>query len=356
MKKYNFYAGPAILPQEVFEEASNAVKDFNGLGLSILEISHRSKDFQAVMDEAYSLARELLSLPEEYDIMFLQGGASSQFGMVPMNVLGESDTAGYVNTGNWSEKAIKDAKLYGNVMILADSSDKDYSYIPKDFDIPSNLKYVHITSNNTVRGTQYHTLPQTGIKLVADMSSDIFSRPIDISKYGLIYAGAQKNMGPAGTTLLIVNKDFISGPVRPLPNMMNYANHISKKSSYNTPPVFAVYVSMLTMRWVKKMGGVIAMNSRNTQKSGHLYDEIDSNHLFYGTTSEEDRSQMSVTFKLHDESFSEEFLSACTEAGCVGVKGHRSVGGFRASIYNAMEMEGVNTLVEVMKDFGKKKG
>lgn len=356
MKKYNFYAGPAILPQEVFKEASQAVLDFNGMGLSILEISHRSAEFQAVMDEAYELVRELLTLPDHYEPMFLQGGASGQFGMIPMNILGDNETAGYVNTGNWAEKAIKDAKLYGNVTLLADSSDKNYSYIPKEYSIPTDLKYLHITSNNTVRGTQYHSLPDTEVKLVADMSSDIFSRPLDIKKYGVIYAGAQKNMGPAGTTLLIVDKNFLNEPVRPLPNMMNYQNHISKKSSYNTPPAFAVYVSMLTLRWVKAQGGVKAMVKKNIEKSTLLYNEIDNNELFFGTTAKEDRSQMSVTFKLQDEELTNTFLEKCAEAGCVGIKGHRSVGGFRASIYNAMELEGVKTLVDVMKDLGSKKG
>lgn len=354
MKKYNFYAGPAILPQEVFKEASEAVLDFNGSGLSILEISHRSADFQAVIDEAYSLVRELLSLPDNYDLMFLQGGASGQFGMIPMNVLGDNDTAGYVNTGNWSEKAIKDAKLFGNVNVVADSSDKNHSYIPKGYDIPTDLKYLHITSNNTVRGTQYHALPDTNVPIVADMSSDIFSRSVDIEKYGLIYAGAQKNMGPAGTTLVIVNKDFLADKPRKTTNMLDYQSHLSKGSTYNTPPVFAIYVSMLTLRWVKANGGVDAMNKRNKEKSNLLYSAIDSNELFYGNTATEDRSDMSVTFKIRDEELTDAFLAKCAEAGCIGVKGHRSVGGFRASIYNAMDIEGVQTLVDVMSDVASK--
>ncbi|MEE9372806.1 MAG: 3-phosphoserine/phosphohydroxythreonine transaminase [Saprospiraceae bacterium] len=356
MKKYNFYAGPAILPQEVFQEASQAILDFNGMGLSLLEISHRSAEFQAVMDEAYALVREILSLPDHYDLMFLQGGASGQFGMIPMNILGDNETAGYVNTGNWAEKAIKDAKLYGEVSILADSADKGHTYIPKNYNIPAHLKYLHLTNNNTVRGTQYHSLPDTEVKIVADMSSDIFSRPIDVEKYGVIYAGAQKNMGPAGTTLVIVDKNFVTEPVRALPNMMNYQNHLSKQSSYNTPPTFAVYVSMLTLRWVKAQGGVDEMAKKNAKKSSLLYQEIDNNEMFYGATAIEDRSQMSVTFKLHDEELSSAFLELCASAGCIGVKGHRSVGGFRASIYNAMEADGVKTLVDVMQDFGAKKG
>ena len=355
MEKYNFYAGPAILPQEVFREASQAVLDFNGSGFSILEISHRSSEFQAVMDEAYALVRELLGLPDAYDLMFLQGGASGQFGIVPMNILGDNETAGYVSTGSWSEKAIHDAKLYGNVKVLADSADKNHSYIPKDYDIPNDLKYLHITSNNTVCGTQYHRFPETDIKLVADMSSDIFSKPIDIEKFGLIYAGAQKNMGPAGATLVIVNKDFVKDQVRILPNMMNYKNHLNKKSSYNTPPTFSVYVAMLTMRWIKSKGGLNAMKRRNEEKSALIYGEIDRNELFYGSTSIEDRSHMSVTFKLHDEKLTQPFLDMCSDSGCIGVKGHRSVGGFRASIYNAMDINGVKALTDTMLEFEKKK-
>jgi len=356
MKKYNFYAGPAILPQEVFQEASQAILDFNGSGLSILEISHRSADFQSVMDEAYFLVKELLNLPENYDLMFLQGGASGQFGMIPMNILRETDTAGYICTGRWSEKAIEDAKLYGQVEIVANSEDKSHSYIPKNYTVPKHLKYLHITSNNTVCGTQFHELPSTDVKIVADMSSDIFSRPIDIQRYGLIYAGAQKNMGPAGATLVIVNKDFVADKARSLPNMFNYHNHLSKQSSYNTPPAFAVYVSMLTMRWVRDQGGLEGMKARNAEKSTLLYHEIDRNSLFFGTTSKEDRSEMSVTFKLQDESLTQTFLDMCDEGGCIGVKGHRSVGGFRASIYNAMDKEGIMVLTSIMKDLEKKKG
>ena len=356
MKKYNFSAGPAILPQSVFEEASQAVVDFNGKGLSILEISHRSPDFQAVMDEAYVLASELLRLPDNYDLMFLQGGASTQFALVPMNILGGSETAGYIETGRWAEKAIEDARLYGNVEILASSSDENYSYIPKEFDVPAHLKYLHITSNNTVCGTQYHRFPETDVKLVADMSSDIFSRPVDINKFGLIYAGAQKNMGPAGTVLVVVDKDFVGTNVRQMPNMFSYANHMAKKSMYNTPPVFAVYVSMLTMRWIKSLGGLEGIQQRNEEKARLIYDEIDKNSLFYGTNATEDRSLMSVTFKLHDENLTNSFLNECKEAGCIGIKGHRSVGGFRASIYNAMEINGVKALVDLMQTFEKAKG
>lgn len=356
MKKYNFSAGPAILPKSVFQEAANAVMDFNGLGLSLIEISHRSTPFQEVMDEAIGLVRELLDLPDNYVPLFLQGGASSQFGMVPMNLLSEDQTAGYIDSGRWSEKAIADARLYGHVSVLASSADDSYTHIPKIYDIPSGLRYLHITTNNTVCGTQFHKLPKTDTPLVADMSSDIFSKPIDIKRFGLIYAGAQKNMGPAGATLVVVDKEFLGKAPRALPNMMDYKNHISKQSMYNTPPVFSVYVSMLTMRWIKSKGGLETMKKRNEAKAQKIYQEIDRNPMFYGTTAKEDRSIMSPTFKLHNEELNGAFLALCEQNGCVGVKGHRSVGGFRASIYNAMEIEGVELLVNLMQSFEKEKG
>ena len=356
MNKYNFSAGPAILPQSVFQEAANAVVDFNGMGLSLIEISHRSAPFQEVMDESMALVRELLVLSDQYEPMFLQGGASGQFGMVPMNLLGEDQTAGYIDSGRWSQKAIEDARLYGNVAVLASSKEDNYAYIPKKYDVPEGLRYLHITSNNTVCGTQFHSFPVTQTKLVADMSSDIFSKPIDISKFGLIYAGAQKNMGPAGATLVVVDKDFYGKAPRPLPNMMDYKNHISKQSMYNTPPVFAVYVSMLTMRWIKAQGGLEAMQKRNEAKASLIYEEIERNPMFFGTTAKEDRSLMSPTFKLYNENLNAAFLTLCEESGCIGIKGHRSVGGFRASMYNAMETEGVKLLVSLMQSFEKEKG
>jgi len=356
VSKFNFYAGPAILPKEVFAEASEAVKDFNGIGLSILEISHRSKDFQAVMDEAQALAKELLSIPDSHEVLFLQGGASSQFMMTPMNVLGENDVAAYIDTGNWSAKAIKEANLFGKTEVVASSKEDGYKHVPKENALPDGARYLHITSNNTVRGTQYKSYPGISVPLVADMSSDIFSRPVDVSKFGVIYAGAQKNMGPSGTTLVIVDKDFVAEPVRPVPTMLNYNTHIGKQSMFNTPPVFPVYVSMLTMRWVKAKGGVATMNEINTRKSNLLYDFLDQSSLFYSPIVKEDRSKMNAVFLMQDESRSDAFMSAATDAGCIGVKGHRSVGGFRASIYNAMPEEGVQTLVDVMTEFERSGG
>ncbi len=349
MKVYNFSAGPAILPQSVMQQAGEAAIDYNGIGLSILEISHRSPEFVAVMDEAVSLVKELLKLPDNYEVLFLSGGASSQFFMTAMNLLGDNDKAYYVNTGTWSKKAIKEAMAFGQVTVLASSEDKKFSYIPKGYDIPDDGKYLHITSNNTVAGTQYREFPATTMPIVCDMSSDIFSREIDVSKFGIIYAGAQKNMGPAGTTLVIVNKDLLGKIDRKIPTMLDYRTHIEKGSMFNTPPVFPIYVSMLTMRWLKDNGGIAAMEKRNAEKAKLLYDEIDRNPFFRGLTAKEDRSLMNVTFETTNPNDYDTFLKAATEANCSGIKGHRSVGGFRASIYNAMPIEGVQALVDVMK-------
>lgn len=351
MKVHNFSAGPAILPQSVMKEAAEAVVDFNGMGLSILEISHRSPQFVAVMEEAVSLVKELLNVPDNYEVLFLSGGASSQFYMSAMNLLGDNDKAYYVNTGTWSNKAIKEALGFGEVEVLASSQDKKYSFIPKGYKIPSDGKYLHITSNNTVAGTQHHEFPETSMPIVCDMSSDIFSKPIDVSKFGIIYAGAQKNMGPAGTTLVIVNKDLLGKIDRKIPTMLDYRTHIEKGSMFNTPPVYPVYVSMLTLRWLKANGGVAAAEKRNQAKAKLIYDEIDRNPFFRGLTAVEDRSVMNVTFETSNPDDYDVFLKAATAANCSGVKGHRSVGGFRASIYNAMEMESVEALVEVMKGF-----
>ena len=356
MKVYNFSAGPAILPQVVFEEAAQAVLNFQDLGLSILEISHRSKEFQAVMDEAVALSKELLSIPDSHEVLFLQGGASSQFLMTAMNLLNGEEKAGYVDTGTWSAKAIKEAKLFGQVEVLASSKDSNYTYIPKEYEIGDDLKYLHVTSNNTIFGTQYQDFPSSSVPMVADMSSDIFSRSLDVDKFGLIYAGAQKNMGPAGATIVIVNRDFVNEPVREVPTMLNYNTHISKNSMFNTPPVFAVYVSMLTMRWIKSLGGVDAMEKINTEKASLLYDTLDASDLFYAPAREEDRSKMNVVFLLKDETLNDSFLAACSAAKCNGVKGHRSVGGFRASIYNAMSLEGVQALVDVIREFERSNG
>ncbi len=354
--KYNFYAGPAILPREVIEEASKAVLDFNGMGFSLLEISHRTKEFIAVMDEAVALVKELLHIKDDHEVLFLSGGASSQFFMAPMNLLDESMKAAYVDTGTWASKAIKDGKLYGQVDVIASSKDANYSFIPKGYTIDPSYRYLHLTSNNTIYGTQYKSFPETSVPIICDMSSDIFSREIDINKFDLIYAGAQKNMGPAGTTLVVVRKSALGKVSRKIPAMLNYENHIEAGSMYNTPPVFPVYVSMLTLRWIKKNGGVAGIQKMNEAKADALYNEIERNGLFYTPTAHEDRSNMNICFLLHDTVLEKEFLSKCKDAGCFGLEGHRSVGGFRASVYNAMNMEGIEVLIGVMKDFESAKG
>ena len=353
-RKHNFGAGPGILPVEVLKEASEAVLEFNNLGMSLLEVSHRGKDFIAVMDEARQLVKELFNLGADYEVMFLQGGASLQFLMVPYNLLSTSGTAAYINTGTWASKAIKEAKLLGNVNEIASSKDKNFNYIPKNINIPADADYLHITSNNTIFGTQYKKFPDTNVPLVADMSSDIFSKKIDANKFSLIYAGAQKNMGPAGTTLIIVKKDLLGKTGRTIPSMLDYKIHIENDSMFNTPPVFAVYVSMLTLRWIKNNGGLEAMEKRNREKANLIYKELDENPLFNGTAEKEDRSDMNVTFLLKDSALDEEFLNITKGEGISGIKGHRSVGGFRASIYNAMPVESVKTLVEVMQEFAMK--
>lgn len=356
IKKHNFFAGPAILPAEVLEESARAVSNFNGMGLSILEISHRSKEYVAVMDEAFALVRELLNLTDDYEVLFLTGGASTQFYMSAMNMLNNDETACYVDTGTWSTKAIKEANLFGKVNVLASSKDRKFNYIPKSYTVPADSKYLHITSNNTIYGTQLHDWPDVDVPIICDMSSDIFSRPIPIERFGMIYAGAQKNMGPAGTTLAIIRKDMLGRVKREIPTMLNYQTHIDKASSFNTPPVYPIYVCMLTLRWLKSKGGLKSMQVHNETKAAILYNEIDSNPLFEGTAAKEDRSLMNVTFSLKDDSLSESFLQTANEAGCVGLKGHRSVGGFRASIYNAMTIEGVQVLADLMKNFSKKNG
>ncbi|MCZ2100720.1 MAG: 3-phosphoserine/phosphohydroxythreonine transaminase [Chitinophagales bacterium] len=349
--KYNFYAGPAILPREVIEEASQAVLNFSNMGLSILEISHRSKEFVSVMEEAYDLVQQLLNIGNDHTVLFLGGGASTQFSMVPLNLLHAGRKAAYVDTGTWSSKAIRDGRTYGDIDIIASSKDKNYAYIPKGYPIDSSYQYLHITSNNTIYGTQYKAFPETNVPLVCDMSSDIFSRPIDINKFDLIYAGAQKNMGPAGATLVIVRKSALTKSSDLLGATLDYNNHIKGKSMYNTPPVFPVFVSMLNLRWLKKNGGVEAIQAINTQKSNLLYGELDRNGLFYSHVAHEDRSDMNVSFHLHNPELTDAFLEMCKSAGILGVAGHRSVGGFRASIYNAMPLEGVRVLTEVMQAF-----
>ncbi|MDL5511810.1 3-phosphoserine/phosphohydroxythreonine transaminase [Arenibacter sp. M-2] len=353
MKKHNFSAGPCILPQEVIIKASEAVLDFNGLGLSLIEISHRSKDFVAVMDKARSLALELLGLEGKgYQALFLQGGASMEFLMVAYNLLEKK--AGYLNTGTWADKAIKEAKLFGEVMEVGSSEDGNFSYIPKGYSIPRDLDYLHLTSNNTIYGTQIKKFPKTEATLVCDMSSDIFSRQLDFSQFDLIYAGAQKNMGPAGTTLVVVKEEILGKVSRKIPSMLDYKVHIAKESMFNTPAVFPVYVSMLTLEWLQKLGGIAAIEEINEKKAQLLYSEIDLNPLFNGYAHKEDRSNMNATFTLAEEKLKDVFDEMCREAGINGINGHRSVGGYRASMYNALPLESVGTLVDVMSELERK--
>lgn len=353
MKKHNFSAGPCILPQEVMKKASEAVLDFNGLGLSLIEISHRSKDFVAVMEKARSLALELLGLEGKgYKALFLQGGASMEFLMVAYNLLEKK--AGYLNTGTWADKSIKEARLFGEILEVGSSKDKNYSYIPKVYSIPTDLDYLHLTSNNTIFGTQIKKFPKTNAPLVCDMSSDIFSRQLDFSQFDLIYAGAQKNMGPAGTTLVVIKEDILGKVSRKIPSMLNYKVHIEKDSMFNTPPVFPVYVSMLTLEWLQNLGGIAAIEEINERKAQLLYSEIDLNPLFKGFAKKEDRSLMNATFTLSEEKLKDEFDEMCKEAGINGLNGHRSVGGYRASMYNALSLESVGTLVDVMSELERK--
>ncbi len=357
MKKHNFFAGPAVLPEAVKKQAGEAALSLDEMGgLSILEISHRSTFFSDVMEEAQSLVKELLGLGDDFDVMFLTGGASSQFYMVPLNILGSNESAAFVDTGTWSTKAIKEAHRYGNISIIADSKDKNFSYIPKDYDIPTDLRYLHLTSNNTIYGTQLKSLPETNVPIVCDMSSDIFSRKIDPSRYDIIYAGAQKNLGPAGTTIVITRKGILGKTDRDIPTMLDYQTHINKGSMFNTPPVYPVYVCYLTLKWLKELGGVENMAEKNHEKGHLLYDEIDRNPCFEGTVNKEDRSLMNACFLLKDSSKDDIFLKMCDDAGIMGIKGHRSVGGFRASIYNALSKESVQVLVDVMKAFEAKNG
>jgi phosphoserine aminotransferase len=388
MKKLNFNAGPAILPAAVMEEAAEAVRELNGSGLSILEMSHRSPEFEAIIAEARQLVKDLYRLPDDYDVLFLQGGASLQFLMVPFNLLPEAGTASYMDTGGWANKAIKEAKGLGKVHISASSKEQNYNHIPKDVTIAEGSAYFHITTNNTLYGTEINELSRLraalapapkgeanasardavpprltdgqalggkgagiGIPVVADMSSNIFSGPVDATQFDLIYAGAQKNIGPAGATIVAVRKSLLGKTGRKIPTMLDYQVHIDNDSMFNTPSCFAVYVCMLTMRWLKRIGGMEAIGKHNEEKAKLLYDAIDNNELFVGTAAKEDRSRMNVTFLLKDSSRDKEFLEMCEEAGIVGIKGHRSVGGFRASIYNAMPLEHVKVLTEVMAEF-----
>ena len=351
MKKYNFGAGPSILPQEVMKATSDACIEFQGMGLSLMEISHRTKEIQAVMDEAQDLFKELLNIPEGYSVLFLGGGASTQFCMVPFNLMEKK--AAYLNTGVWAKKALKEAKLFGEVVEVASSADANYTFIPKDFEIPADADYFHITTNNTIYGTEIRHDMDSPVPLVADMSSDIFSRPLDVSKYAIIYGGAQKNLSMAGVTFVIVRNDVLGHVSRAIPTMLDYRTHVDKGSMFNTPPVVPIYCALQNLKWIKAQGGVAEMERRAKERAEMLYAEIDRNSLFRGTANKEDRSLMNICFVMNDEykELEAEFLAFAQSKGMQGVKGHRSVGGFRASCYNAMPLEGVKALVACMQEF-----
>ncbi|PNE25046.1 phosphoserine transaminase [Tannerella sp. oral taxon 808] len=353
MKKHNFYAGPSILSEYTIKNTADAVLNFAGTGLSLLEVSHRGKEFVAVNDEARALVKELLDVPATHEVVFLGGGASLQFCMIPFNLLKKK--AAYIDTGTWASKAIKEAKLFGEVDVVASSADKNYTYIPKHYTVAPDSEYLHFTTNNTIYGTEYHKIPEVSVPLVSDMSSDIFSRPIDVSKYNAIYAGAQKNLAPAGVTIIIVRKDALGHVDRPIPTMLDYNTHIKKDSMFNTPPVLPIFSALQTLKWYKQQGGVKVLQKKNQEKAAVLYDEIDRNKLFRGTVEVEDRSLMNVCFVMNDEykELEKEFADFATAAGMIGIKGHRSVGGFRASLYNAMPIESVKALVQTMKEFEK---
>jgi len=348
---HNFNAGPSILPQEVFQQAAEAVLNFNGSGLSILELGHRTPSFEAVMSEARELVRELMQLDDQHEVLFLHGGASTQFMQVPMNLLDDKETAAYADTGVWGTKAIKEAKLYGKVEVVCSGKESNYTSIPKDFAVPNDANYFHITTNNTIYGSQWQKIPYTSIPLIADMSSDIFSRVIDFNAFDLIYAGAQKNMGPAGVNLVVVKKSILGKIKRTIPTIMDYRNHINDGSMLNTPPVFSVFVCMLTLRWLKAKGGIAAIEKLNEAKSALLYSEIDENPFFRGTVDKVDRSKMNICFVMNDPTLEKSFLSLTKEKNIVGIEGHRLVGGFRASLYNALPISSVTVLVDTMKEF-----
>ena len=353
---HNFNAGPSILPHEVLQQASEGLLNFNDSGLSILEIGHRTPLFEGVLNEAVSLVKELMKLDEDHEVLFLHGGASTQFMQVPYNLLDETKTAAYIDNGIWGGKAIKEAKLFGNVNVVASSKDRNHTYLPKDFTVPQDSAYLHYTTNNTVEGTQWHTIPETNVPLVADMSSDILSRQMDFNRFSLIYAGAQKNVGIAGVNLLVLNKNILGKVTRKIPTILDYRNHIENKSMLNTPPVFAIYVSMLTLRWIKKVGGVNGIEKLNNEKANLFYSVLDSLPVFKGPVAKEDRSTMNAVFTINDPGLEKQFLDICKKENLYGVKGHRSVGGFRASFYNALPLSSVQVLVEVMKQFSNQFG
>lgn len=354
---HNFGAGPSILPAKVFEEASRAILDFNNSGLSILEIGHRTALFQPVMEEARSLVRELMDLDADHEVLFLHGGATTQFMQVPMNLLNENEIAAYTETGTWADKAIKEAKTFGHVEIAGSSKENNYTCIPEKLSVTQTAAYLHITTNETIAGTQWHNIPYgCGVPLVADMSSDILSRQLDFNKFDLIYAGAQKNMGAAGVNILVVNKNILGKTNNRVPTILDYRNHIREESMLNTPPVFAVFVAMLTLRWLKEQGGVAAIEKRNEQKAALLYDTLDAIPLFKTPVAKKDRSKMNAVFTVDDAGLEKEFLDCCKKEGMVGVKGHRSVGGFRISMYNALPLQSVGAITVLLKDFAAKKG
>ena len=354
---HNFNAGPSILPKEVFDEASKAILNFNNSGLSILEIGHRTPLFEQIMDEARSLVKELMGLDDDHEVLFLHGGATTQFMQVPMNLLNENDIAAYTETGVWANKAIKEAKLFGHVEIAGSAKEDNYTSIPKNLNVTPTAAYLHITTNETIGGTQWHTLPyDCGVPLVADMSSDILSRVLDFNKFDLIYAGAQKNMGAAGVNLVVINKNVTGKVNRTIPTILDYRNHIKEGSMLNTPPVFAVYVAMLTLRWLKQQGGVPAMEKLNNEKATLFYNTLDTLPVFKGPVAKEDRSKMNAVFIMDNAALEKEFLDACKKENMIGIKGHRSVGGFRVSMYNALKLESVKVLTGLMKEFATKKG
>ncbi len=353
MKKHNFNAGPSILPRIAIENTAKAILDLNGTGLSLLEISHRSKDFEAVMDTTVALFKEALNIPENYHVLFLGGGASLQFCMIPFNMLNKK--AGYLDTGVWAKKALKEAKLFGEVVNVASSADKNYNFVPKGFTIPADADYFHITTNNTIYGTEIHTDIDSPVPLVADMSSDILSRPVDVSKYALIYGGAQKNLGPAGVTFVIVREDVLGKVERQIPTMLDYRTHIKEGSMFNTPPVLPIFTVMETLKWIKELGGVAKIQEMNQTKAKLLYDAIDNSRMFMGTAEKDSRSLMNICFVMKPEFQDKEdaFMEFTKKRGMIGIKGHRSVGGFRASTYNALPIESVQALVDCMTDFEK---